>query len=242
MNFPAPNSAITKIPPFNGHSLNCFINSRLLLLVDNCIFSYKAKSMNHIVLVIVMVLICQIGYGQSEIDSVLYKKIAAMFQEDQKWRIEYSKVNSGQKSDYTEKTISENWTKADNLNLLSAKNIIKAYGFPGYKLVGASGSDMFWAIVQHGDNDLPFQEKALLLMDAQVKRKNASSEKHALLQDRVLLNKGKKQLFGTQVRYNKETDTAEPFPIEDPKNVDKRRKAVGLSTLKEYLLQYKRVK
>jgi hypothetical protein len=190
--------------------------------------------MNRIVLVMFMVLVAQIGNGQPKIDSVLYKKIALMFREDQKWRVEYSKVNSGQKSDYTEKMISENWTKTDKLNLLTAKKIVEAYGFPGYKLVGASGSDMFWAIVQHCDNDLPFQEQVLLLMEAQVKQKNASPEKKALLQDRILVNNGKKQLYGTQIRYNKETNTAQPFPIEDPKNVDKRRKAVGLSTLKAY--------
>jgi hypothetical protein len=196
--------------------------------------------MNRILLLLSMLLIWQIGYGQSRIDSLLNKQIANMFREDQKWRNEYNKLNSGQKSDYDEKTINQNWKQTDSVNLVAAREIVKKYGFPGYALVGKDGSNMFWAIVQHCDDDLPFQKKVSLMMDAQVKRHNASAGENALLKDRILVSSGKKQLYGTQVRYTKETNSSEPFPIEDPENVDKRRKAVGLSPLKEYLLLFKR--
>jgi hypothetical protein len=55
----------------------------------------------------------------------------------------------------------------------------------------------------------------------------------AMLQDRVLMRQGKKQIYGSQVVFNK---TGEPvfYPIEDERNVNARRKKVGLEPLEEY--------
>lgn len=119
--------------------------------------------------------------------------------------------------------------------MIEAKSIIKKYGFPGYDLVGESGSNGFWAIVQHCDQDVKFQQQALSLMGKQVRLNNASGENFASLQDRVLISTNKKQIYGTQVRYNPSTKTAKPLPVQDSVNVDKRRKAVGLTPLNEYL-------
>ena len=158
-----------------------------------------------------------------------------MFAEDQKWRIESEKILNGEKTEYKENFINRQLAKTDSLNLVEAKSIIKRYGFPGYSLVGEGYSNDFWAIVQHCDDDIKFQKQVLLLLKKQVKRNNASGRNFALLQDRVLLSTGKKQIYGTQVRYNPATKTAKPLPTQDSSNVDKRRKAVGLSPLNNYL-------
>ena len=163
-----------------------------------------------------------------------------MFEEDQKWRREYNKINFGEKSEYDEFTVNRKLSETDSLNLISAKGIILKYGFPGYNLVGSEGSNNFWSIIQHCDEDLAFQKKVLLLMDKEVKRKNASALNNAMLRDRVLVSEGKKQIYGTQVRYNVELKKSQPFPIADPENVDARRKKVGLSTLSDYLKLFNR--
>jgi hypothetical protein len=162
-----------------------------------------------------------------------------MFKEDQKWRIESENLNSGKKSAYAEAVINRNMAIADSMNMIKAKLIISKYGFPGFDLVG-DFSDDFWAIVQHCDDDVQFQQQVLNLLSKQVLIHNASGEKYALLQDRVLVNTGKKQLYGTQVRYNLKTKSAKPLPIADSTNVDNRRKAVGLSPLKDYLKLFDR--
>ena len=72
-------------------------------------------------------------------------------------------------------------------------------------------------------------------MEKEVKLHNASGENYAYLKDRVLINQGQKQLYGTQMRYNKETRKHLPFPIQDSLNVDARRKAIGLSSIGSYL-------
>jgi hypothetical protein len=176
---------------------------------------------------------------QSKINTNLQNQIKAMFKEDQKWRIESENLNSGKKSAYAEAVINRNMAIADSMNMIKAKLIISKYGFPGFDLVG-DFSDDFWAIVQHCDDDVQFQQQVLNLLSKQVLIHNASGEKYALLQDRVLVNTGKKQLYGTQVRYNPKTKSAKPLPIADSTNVDNRRKAVGLSPLKDYLKLFDR--
>ncbi|WP_432711691.1 hypothetical protein [Pedobacter sp.] len=69
--------------------------------------------------------------------------------EDQKWRKESDNIENGITSAYDKATVDYNWRKTDSLNLIEAKSIIKQYGYLGYDLVGESGSNIFWTIVQH---------------------------------------------------------------------------------------------
>lgn len=175
------------------------------------------------------------SFAKAQTDSTLYKKIVKMFKEDQKWRIESYYLNTKGKSDYNRKEIDRNWTIADSLNLLESKAIIGKYGFPGYSLVGESGSSKFWSIVQHCDDDVKFQQRVLKLMKAEVLKKNADGGDFAYLTDRVLVNTKKKQLYGTQTRLDKENKKYVPLPIRDEIMVNKRRLSVGLSSLETYL-------
>jgi hypothetical protein len=184
---------------------------------------------------ILLLLNCSvIVFGQSKIDSALYKKLSAMFKEDQKWRIESAKLYNNQKSDYDRATVDKKWAVADKLNQEEAKNILAKYGYPGYSLVGESGSSKFWAIVQHCDDDVPFQQKVLLLMKKEVDRKNAPGEDYAYLKDRVLTNLGQKQLYGTQGIRSPKTKKWAALPISNPTQVEARRKAMGMISLKQY--------
>jgi hypothetical protein len=115
------------------------------------------------------------------------------------------------------------------------KNILDTYGFPGYDLVGKESSNNYWLLVQHSDFDLPFQKRALKLMEIQVKKRNASSNNYAYLVDRININEGRKQIYGTQIQM---TDNGyRPKPLIDSLNVDERRKQVGLIPLSEYLTE-----
>jgi hypothetical protein len=196
--------------------------------------------MKSLLIFILLFMIAPAAFCEAKIDSILQKKIIAMFKEDQKWRVESSNIENGKKSSFDEATINSNMAKTDSLNMIEAKAIIHQYGFPGYKLAGTDGSNGFWAIIQHCDDDVSFQQKVLLLMAKEVKRHNASGENFALLQDRVLINQGHKQLYGTQVRLDLKTHHAKPLPIQDSLNVDSRRKAVGLSPIADYLKLFDR--
>ncbi|PRD48524.1 DUF6624 domain-containing protein [Sphingobacterium haloxyli] len=140
-------------------------------------------------------------------------------------------------SDYTD----EQWQAfKDSVFQTNQKTIagyFKTYGYLGYNEVGKEGSNHFWLLVQHCDHDPKFQKQVLKEMEIQVKKNNADPKNYAYLFDRVQVNAGKKQLFGTQVDYLVES-TGRAIPrngLIDSANIDTRRTEYGLSPLSEYL-------
>lgn len=63
--------------------------------------------------------------------------------------------------------------------------------------------------------------------------------KLALITDRILVEHGKEQAYGSQVFKDNNTGKYELFPLRDPPNklsgVNKRRAAMGLEPIEEYL-------
>jgi hypothetical protein len=111
------------------------------------------------------------------------------------------------------------------------------YGFLGFKQVGPEASTHFWLVVQHADQYPAFQRAVLPAMDRAVKQGNANPSDYALLYDRVQVNAGAKQLFGTQLTYAVNT-TGRAIPrigLLDSAHVDQRRQAYQLGPLKDYL-------
>lgn len=117
-------------------------------------------------------------------------------------------------------------------NFTFVKYILDTYGFPGYDLLGKESSGKYFLLVQHSDFDVAFQKRALALMKTQVLKKNASGQNYAFLVDRTNINEGKPQVYGTQVIMGRNTQLK---PCLDVKNLDKRRKSVGLEPVKQYL-------
>jgi hypothetical protein len=115
------------------------------------------------------------------------------------------------------------------------KEIFDQYGFAGYNLVGEKGSSDFWVMVQHSDHNPEFQLDVLGKMKIEVEKGNADSRNYGMLIDRVKLNTGQAQIYGTQVDYNNEICQAFPRNLADSVNVNKRRKEIGLQPLEEYL-------
>jgi len=170
-------------------------------------------------------------------DTLLIQKIDSMFKDDQFWRKEYVKVAQKQKSDYDEETIQRKWANADSINELKAKAIINKYGYPGYNVAGEKSDTFFW-IIQHCDDDVPFQEHVLALMKIEIAKNNASKENFAYLTDRVLMNKKQKQIYGTQVHTDPKTHKSTPWPLKYPKSIDKLRKEMGMEPLAVYLKSF----
>jgi len=115
------------------------------------------------------------------------------------------------------------------------QQLFEQYGFVGFDLAGEEGSQNFWLMVQHSDHTPDFQKKVLEKMKIEVDRGNAKPSNYGLLVDRVKINTGEKQVYGTQVTYNMETGQAFPKSLEDSVNVNQRRESVGLEPLEVYL-------
>lgn len=120
----------------------------------------------------------------------------------------------------------------DSVNLIRVKNIIDTYGWLGPDKVGQQGATTIFLVIQHADSLT--QVMYLPKMREAVKNGKAQPGNLALLEDRVLTNQGKKQIYGSQVRHNEQTGKNEFFPIQDEANVNKRRASVGLQPLEEY--------
>ena len=71
-----------------------------------------------------------------------------------------------------------------------------------------------------------------------VEKKQAMAGNLALLEDRVALREGRKQIYGSQVGTDTVTHKNFLLPLEDPDNVDARRAKVGLGPLADYLKSF----
>lgn len=116
------------------------------------------------------------------------------------------------------------------LNTTRLKEIIAEIGWPTTTLVGAA-SFKAWLLAQHSDHDLEFQKQCLELMKAEPA--GVLPENIAYLEDRVRVNEGRQQLYGTQF-YTDDDGVFGPRPIEDPDRLEVRRKEAGMGPFSEY--------
>lgn len=120
----------------------------------------------------------------------------------------------------------------DKRDTAALKAMVDAHGWPGVSLMGKDGAHAAWLLVQHADQDLAFQKRCLVLLEATVARGDAAPDEYAYLYDRVAVAEKRLQRYGTQIMGT------EPAPLEDPANVDARRASVGLGTLADYLRHF----
>ena len=113
--------------------------------------------------------------------------------------------------------------------------IVAAVGWPGRSLVGDDGCRAAGFIVQHAILDPELQQGCVALLETAVAADEAWPFMLALLADRVLMEQGRPQLYGTQLVGGATPGSLEPWPIEDPAAVEERRQAMGLPPLAEHL-------
>ncbi len=119
----------------------------------------------------------------------------------------------------------------DSVNLISVTSIIDKYGWLSVNEVGSKANSTLWLVIQHADKDVMIQEKYLRIMREAVNNGKALKRELAYLEDRVLKNQGKNQIYGTQSYLNENTNKLELWPINDPMNLNKRREAMGLQPM-----------
>jgi len=163
----------------------------------------------------------------------LIEELAEMAKVDQEVQMNFlQRLN-----DVPEEILAQKRDSVFQANGERCKEIFRSVGFPGIDSVGEEGAQNFWLLVQHSDYDPSFQKKVLEAMKKQVDRKNASSEDYAYLYDRVRVNAGEKQWYGTQLMHA-ENMWAIPKPLGDSLSVNERRKAIGLESIEAYLNGY----
>jgi len=119
----------------------------------------------------------------------------------------------------------------DAVNTARMKEIVAEHGWPTVRLVGEDGSRAAWLLVQHADADPAFQRSCLERMRA-TEPGQVSPVDVAYLTDRVLVNEGEPQIYGTQF-WSPDGELV-PRPIRDPSKVEALRAEVGMTSMQEY--------
>ena len=170
-----------------------------------------------------------------------YKKLKSqldkIFVLDQMFRNHYQTTIDSFGMGSTEmKELRKKMTKADKNNLKYVSQLIDRYGWISTDTIGIEGGNTLFMVIQHADS--LSQEKYLPILKQAVKDKKALGEQLAMLEDRVLLRRGNKQIYGSQVHWEENTKKWVLSPVEDERNVDKRRAKIGLQRLKDYLKNF----
>jgi len=163
----------------------------------------------------------------------LIATLDTIFANDQDGRNEAERIEKQYGNNSPElKKLWQTINRNDSIDLVKVERIIDKYGWVGPDVVGGRGSQTIFLVIQHAD--IKTQEHYLPMMREAVKNKKASASSLALLEDRVALREGKKQIYGSQIRSGPGGEKW-VSPLEDPDNVDKRRAEVGLGPLAEYI-------
>lgn len=126
----------------------------------------------------------------------------------------------------------------DKIHTKSLRRIIKQYGWPTFTMVGKNAAHAAWLLAQHADHAPRFQAYCLFLLEKAVKAQEADSSDLAYLTDRVLVNAGKSQVYGTQF-YIDATGRLVSRPIRNKQFLNRRRKQVGLGSFVSYQYRMK---
>jgi len=124
--------------------------------------------------------------------------------------------------------------RRDQITAYSARvdAIVSQHGWPGKTLVGDDGARAAWALAQYATENPAFQKRCLEAMQKAPKGEVLGLFL-AYLEDRVRVNDGRKQWYGTLLVVV--NGHVKALPIEDEKNVDARRKEVGLEPLAHFI-------
>lgn len=186
-------------------------------------------------------LVNKVRKNKAEVESHLNKPLAQelekIFDDDQKYRLLV---------DSAEKVSAKNPVRMDSLrnviraydskNLSRVIELLDKYGWLGIDDVGRKGNQALYLVILHSDPAT--RKKYLPIMREANERGKAAASELALLEDRVLLDEGKNQRYGSQLKFNPDNGMYELYPIDDPAGVNERRQEMGLAPLEDYLRQW----
>lgn len=172
--------------------------------------------------------------AEANLNKPIVAQLDSIYLDDQKYRLQIKEIE--EKFGWESKEMKDLWAiidVKDSINLITIKSILDKEGWLGVDEVGEQGNSTLFLVIQHSNQNT--QEKYLPMMRNAVKNGKARGSDLALLEDRVALGQGKKQIFGSQIGQNMKTQLYYIRPIEDPDNVDKRRAEVGLDPISDYV-------
>ena len=171
-------------------------------------------------------------------EPALRDELLAMLKDDQRHRRELGEAlkNGADLQSEAIKKLMETQAQLDEELLSKLTRILDTRGWPSNAQVGLDARMAVFLVLQHAPTEV--QEKYLPMARDAARAGNLEPSSLAMLEDRVLMGRGHKQRYGTQLHTSHGTKALDVWPIEDEANVDERRKAVGLEPLADYLTRF----
>jgi hypothetical protein len=126
-------------------------------------------------------------------------------------------------------------TLVDAAATASMRQLLDTWDWIDRHRFGATASKHAWLLVQHADDHPDFQALALERMHPYLENGGVRAADYAYLWDRVAVNSGRLQRYGTQPIWECRDGRLELHPLEEPAGVDERRRAMGLGSLEQGL-------
>ena len=127
--------------------------------------------------------------------------------------------------------------RVDSLNQATVFGILDKKGWPSH--LSEKANRAIWIVIDH--SDLAYRSKYLGLVKEKAEDGVLDKTDYAILNDRVCMEEGKPQIYGTQIKMAAtivDDDIAMQlclWPVENPAALDSLRSTVGLSPIEEYL-------
>ncbi len=172
---------------------------------------------------------CQCKKEWAKLDSNLINLLVVMDSFDQKYRKNLADAPwiAANKDKWIEQQ------HYDTYNQVLLEHIFERYGYPSYRKIGLDMEETPFAILIHCSLD--FQEKYAPLVQAASERDEIPKHFYAQICDRILMLKGKAQIYGTQLVWNNKADVMELYQVKDMTKIDELRRTVALPSLKRFL-------
>ena len=166
---------------------------------------------------------------RAKIDSLL----CDIGRRDQAVRAEWAMVATGSVTQEEAIEYAMKMEETDSTNLASVSRILDTYGWPS-GLSDAANKAIF-LVIDH--SDLKIMNEYIGLFRDAVEKGYLSMNDLVTMEDRMLMNSGKPQKYGTQAYSLVEDGKTLTYiwPVEDPDKLDALRKSVGLMPIGEYL-------
>ena len=177
------------------------------------------------------------GKAESTDPSILavQESLRAAFIADQAARLAYLDLATDDRKGadfWAQRLATANAIELDGAHTQLLRDLLEDYDWIDSHRFGPRIASHAWVLAQHADADPAFQQLALERMRPYLDNGGVRPGDYAYLFDRVAVNQGRPQRYGTQPMGECNADgSLSPKPLEDPESVDARRAELGLGPM-----------
>ena len=171
--------------------------------------------------------------GTADTTHTLDSILCDIGRKDQEVRADWAKVATGNITQEEAIEYALKMEEADSANLAVVANILDTYGWPSG--LSDEANDAIFLVIDH--SDLKTMKKYRKVFHDAVEKGYLQMNDLVTMEDRMLMNAGKPQKYGTQANSLVEDGKTVIYiwPVEDPARLDTLRKSVGLIPIEDYL-------